>query len=890
PREELGLRSKGVDSRTNDKTYERRGPKIQQSGDEKRIARRRPEERMVCQPTALVAELGVVAVRGIRVDNAVVDTGAQSVLIGKKLGEQLKAQGDLELVERGLLILTAEGGAPKWMPCTMEPIEITLQPGEKGETKIRVQCGMTESDDYDILLGMELLFRVGATICTWEERVQYRTERWREGGELGELPVRFVKTEPKRAWRVGAVRGERKKWDGESALAGMGAKLSEYSVTLVELFKGIGAGLAAALEAGLEVKKWLYIEIDPEVRKMAWSHVRALQERYPAQLRNEVILEAMKREHWDVREIRRQEVRSWEKVDLLVAGWECQGTSRAGKGRGLQDERTGLVKKLLEVMASMREEGEKYLYILEHVDMKGDPREPVRAVREMVEAQLGKGVSWDAALHGARCHRSRCYWQNVLPEEDLRARLSRVERDDRRIVEDILELGRVAAPVWKPDHPLQHQCNRIGEARQALPTLVAYPGARGFVEMDGQPGPGMIYDHKRKRWEEPTALERELAMGYHAGATAAPSVSEEARRAAVGKAIDQHSLRWLIGEMRKGAKGPGGKKAWGERGLRKQSAYSAVELEKEVGGAPRQEKLNVTKGPEKEWKIGADVEAGAAEAIKQLLKAHRGTFAYNLQELGQYKGGELEIKLTTEIPTYQRGRRMSAEDAAICKEKCEELLTAGIIRPSESSYAAATVVAARKDLTGAVLSRWMCWDYRAVIFTTLDLRQGFNQIAIREEDKRKTAFHGVDGFYEYNKMPFGMRNASAVFQRAMDQELRGIPAPVCYIDDVLVFSKSDMQHVEDLRRTLEAIAAAGLTCHPEKCKIARRTVAYLGFEVKGGRLGIQEAKFKVLDKLAPPKDKSGLRALLGFLNYYRKFVPNFSRRANLLNQLLREGK
>ncbi|CAI7741834.1 unnamed protein product [Closterium sp. NIES-53] len=178
----------------------------------------------------------------------------------------------------------------------------------------------------------------------------------------------------------------------------------------------------------------------------------------------------------------------------------------------------------------------------------------------------------------------------------------------------------------------------------------------------------------------------------------------------------------------------------------------------------------------------------------------------------------------------------------------------------------------------------------AVIFTMLDLRQGCNQIAIREVDKRKTAFHGVDGLYEYKKMPFGMRNASAVFQRATDQVLHGIPAAACYIDDVLVFSKSDMQHVEDLRRTLEAIAATGLTCHPEKCKISRRTVAYMGFEVKGGRLGIQEVKVKLLDKLAPPKDKSGLRALLGFLNYYKKFVPNFSRRANLLNQLLREGK
>ncbi|CAI7867256.1 unnamed protein product [Closterium sp. NIES-54] len=78
-------------------------------------------------------------------------------------------------------------------------------------------------------------------------------------------------------------------------------------------------------------------------------------------------------------------------------------------------------------------------------------------------------------------------------------------------------------------------------------------------------------------------------------------------------------------------------------------------------------------------------------------------------------------------------------------------------------------------------------------------------------------------------MPFGIRNAPA----AMDQVLKGIPTAACYIDDILIFSSSEEQHVRDLKQTLEAVAAAGLTCHPKKCKIARHTVAYLGFEVKG---------------------------------------------------------
>ncbi|GJP34234.1 hypothetical protein CLOM_g18682 [Closterium sp. NIES-68] len=312
---------------------------------------------------------------------------------------------------------------------------------------------------------------------------------------------------------------------------------------------------------------------------------------------------------------------------------------------------------------------------------------------------------------------------------------------------------------------------------------------------------------------------------------------------------------------------------------------------------------------EKEWELSPDLDSKVAAAIRQVLQEHHETFDYTLQDLGKCTLHELELPLDTEVPVYQRRRRMSPGDEEICRSKCKELLEAGLIRPSNSKspYAAATVVAARTDLTGEVLARRMCGDYRdrysmptaeeifdklegAVIFSTLDMRQGFNQIRIKEGDKCKTAFHGVDGLYEWNVMPFGLRNASAVFQRVMDQALKTVPTAACYIDDVVIFSKSEEEHAKHLKATLDAIAEAGLTCHPEKCKIARKTATYLGFEVQGGRMGIPEAKVAVLDKLGAPKEKGALRALLGFLNYYRRFIPNFSKRAYRLNQLLREGQ
>ncbi|GJP57637.1 hypothetical protein CLOP_g11269 [Closterium sp. NIES-67] len=507
-------------------------------------------------------------------------------------------------------------------------------------------------------------------------------------------------------------------------------------------------------------------------------------------------------------------------------------------------------------------------YIVENLDVADDERALVREAHQAVTAELGHGVAWDAAQMGSRTHRVRRYWQNLVPEPVLRDQLSRMQRPVPRQVQDILEPGRRPAPVTTPEVKTQFPCNQVGEPRQAWPTLVATPGSYAFRMQGSEPGPGMVQVLATGQWEEPmadlqTMLESDPAQALDM-AEAWQRMKAEAW-AEVERGENQLNIRG-IALLAKAM----------------QEAEAVEEIKEEGESKPVEEE----KGPPQvdsppAWEMGDGLEEEQKGELRRVLEGARGAFAYSLKELGKCTIAEMEIELQSNEPVYQRRRRMSPGDRDIAVAKCAELLEAGLIRESTSEYAAATVVAARKDLTGETLARRMCGDYRGLnritksdrypmpmaeeifdklaagqVYSTLDLRQGFNQIPIKEEDKAKTAFHGPDRLYEWNYMPFGLKNASARFQRVMDQVLREVPRALCYIDDVVIFSENGLQHVADVADALAAIQAAGLKCHPGKCHFGVRTVAYLGFQVGKGGLSVQQAKVE-----HPPRS-AGLSELL----------------------------
>ncbi|CAI7789204.1 unnamed protein product [Closterium sp. NIES-54] len=199
---------------------------------------------------------------------------------------------------------------------------------------------------------------------------------------------------------------------------------------------------------------------------------------------------------------------------------------------------------------------EKYIYVENDEVVNCMAWHHVKKLEDRYPSQLHagvveKGAEWDAAQNGSRAHRPRRYWQNVIPEAAVLYELSMMERPRARLVQDILEPARIPAPVRYPDHEMQYPCNVVGKPRQAWPTLVAHDQAKGFKIEGAREGPGMVYDSLKGVWEEPTALERELAMGFMAGATASGDVTEQQRKRALGNAMDLNALHWLVRNLQR---------------------------------------------------------------------------------------------------------------------------------------------------------------------------------------------------------------------------------------------------------------------------------------------------------------------------------------------------
>ncbi|CAM6115131.1 unnamed protein product [Calypogeia fissa] len=314
-------------------------------------------------------------------------------------------------------------------------------------------------------------------------------------------------------------------------------------VCVLDLFGGISTGLAAVLQAGIPVRKYFYVERDEIARQVSLRHVAQLMQRYPELLPRSATRGYQHALPSDIALLGAPDLERVGPVDLVIAGWPCQGHTRAGRGKGLQDPRSGMFYEMLRVLWYLQEfQARPPTYILENVPVLGDTRAQVLASVHQVRFWLGPAVLLDAASVGSRAHRPRLWWTNLLPREVLRRAFDVVQRPSDLTVDSILDGGRRSQVVRTADRSPMARVNIVGQLRAALPTLLSAPASYAYRDA----GPGLVWDTGVQQLVEPNADERERAMGFSTGVTAVPSISEASRRQVLGQAMDLNCLTWIF--------------------------------------------------------------------------------------------------------------------------------------------------------------------------------------------------------------------------------------------------------------------------------------------------------------------------------------------------------
>jgi hypothetical protein len=178
------------------------------------------------------------------------------------------------------------------------------------------------------------------------------------------------------------------------------------------------------------------------------------------------------------------------------------------------------------------------------------------------------------------------------------------------------------------------------------------------------------------------------------------------------------------------------------------------------------------------------------------------------------------------------------------------------------------------------------------VFSKINLRSGYFQLKIREHDIPKIAFVTRYGSYEYTVMPFGLTNAPSYFMNMMNKVFMEFldKFVIVFIDDILIYSKSNEEHEAHLRAILEKLQEHELYAKFSKCEFWLNEVGFLGHIVTKDGIAVDLAKVTALTEWEPPKNVGEIHSFLGLAGYYRRFIENFSKIAKPMTELLKKEK
>lgn len=307
----------------------------------------------------------------------------------------------------------------------------------------------------------------------------------------------------------------------------------------------------------------------------------------------------------------------------------------------------------------------------------------------------------------------------------------------------------------------------------------------------------------------------------------------------------------------------------------------------------------------------ANSQSMAPKELQPLLESYQDIFR-EPKGLPPYRLQDHKIPLIAgSQPVNQRGYKVPYIQKTEIENQVKEMLQSGIIQASTSPFASPVILVKKKD------GSWrMCVDYRklnditvknkypipiidelldelrgASWFTKLDLRAGYHQIRVAEEDIYKTAFRTHQGLYEFKVMPFGLTNAPASFQALMNEIFQGQirKSVLVFFDDILVYSSGLQEHLQHLEMVFQKMRDHQLYIKASKCSFGQTQLEYLGHIISREGVATDPEKVAAMTNWPTPTTVKQLRGFLGLTGYYRRFVKGYGQISRPLTNLLKKG-
>lgn len=307
-----------------------------------------------------------------------------------------------------------------------------------------------------------------------------------------------------------------------------------------------------------------------------------------------------------------------------------------------------------------------------------------------------------------------------------------------------------------------------------------------------------------------------------------------------------------------------------------------------------------------------DVPETYKQKFSDLFHKHEKMISRHRFDLGKLKDFQMKIRTNCQYPVCKPQWKMSPDTKVALKEILTNLLKIGMIVPSSSPWGSSSILVKKPDNSNRLVNDYRdlnavtirdtfpipriddITDYTAgaSVFTTIDLTSGFWQIEIEPESREKTAFATPFGKFEYTRMAMGLTNGPPTFQACMQFVLGDLLYKNCivYLDDILVYSKSYEEHLDDVDQVLSRLESFGLKIKADKCHVGAKEIRYLGHKISQEGIHCCDDKVETVRNIPLPINSEEVLSYLGLVQYYRKFIRHCSIIAAPLYELTRKNE